>query len=66
MTTYLNEVAQNHVSVGLQDRERYEENEIVAVVIRPEYLPQTQNVFERKLALEGYQDPSDGLGKQSL
>lgn len=49
-----------------QEGQRYKENEVVAVVIRPEYLPQTKDILEREFAFEGNQNPPERPRKQRL
>ena len=55
---HLDEIPQNDVPMRLENRKRNKENESSAVVVRPEHLPQSQNVLERKLALERDENPS--------
>ena len=57
-TTHLHQIAQNHIPMTLQHRKGDEQHKFVAIVIRPQHFPQPEDVIERELALERYEDPS--------
>ena len=55
---YLNKVSQDHISMGLQHGERHKQYKLGAIVVRPQYFPETEDVFKWKLPLEGDEDPA--------
>lgn len=44
--------------MGLEDRQGYEQHEIVAVVVCPKYLPKPKDIIECELALECDENPT--------
>lgn len=48
----LDEISQDDVAMGLEHGERDKKYHPVRVVVRPQNLPQTQDILKRKLALE--------------
>ena len=54
---HLDEIADDDFAVRLEHRERDEQDEGLCVVVRPEHLPQAEDVVERELALERDEDP---------
>ena len=54
---HLDEIPDDDFAVRLEHRERDEQDEGLCVVVRPEHLPQAEDVVERELALERDEDP---------
>jgi len=42
----------------LEDRQRYEQHEVVAIVVCPKYLPKPKDIIEWELALECDENPT--------
>jgi hypothetical protein len=57
-SAYLNKISQDHIPMGFQYSERYEQDKALAVIVSPQNLPQSQDFFKRKLSFEGNQHPS--------
>jgi hypothetical protein len=51
-------VPQDDIAMRLQHGKRNEEDHSVCVIIRPQNLPQTENILEWELALERDKDPT--------
>jgi hypothetical protein len=49
-----------------KDGECYEEDKVVAVIVRPEYLPEPQHIMEGELALESDQYPARKYIRQGI
>lgn len=56
--TNLDKVTQDHVAMRLEDGKCYEEDKVVAVIVRPKHFPEPQHIMERELAFECNQYPA--------